>query len=148
MGICLMIYKRSLTISISTRWCLIQKKCVFDVSLGKLLGYIVSARGIDANTKKVEVIEQLQPPWTRREIHKLAGMMAALSQFISKLGEHSLPFYNLLCKADGFWWGLVSGVQPHRDSKGPRRGPQWLGPTSRTFQKTMTCSPRHRKLYL
>jgi hypothetical protein len=32
-------------------------KCVFGVSSGKLLGYMVSARGIDENPKKVEAIE-------------------------------------------------------------------------------------------
>jgi hypothetical protein len=37
------------------------KKYVFSVSSGKLLNYMVSAQGIDANPKKVEVIEQLQP---------------------------------------------------------------------------------------
>jgi hypothetical protein len=58
------------------------KKCVFDVSSGKLLSYIVPARRIDANPKKVEAIDQLQPPQTRREIQKQAGMMASLSQFI------------------------------------------------------------------
>jgi hypothetical protein len=31
-------------------------------------------------------------------------MMAALSRFISKLGEHGMPFYKLLCKADVFQW--------------------------------------------
>jgi hypothetical protein len=40
------------------------KKCVFSVSSGKLLGYMVSSRGINANPKKVEAIEQLQPPQT------------------------------------------------------------------------------------
>jgi hypothetical protein len=35
------------------------KKCVFGVSSGKLLSYMVSAMGIDANPKKVEAIEQL-----------------------------------------------------------------------------------------
>jgi hypothetical protein len=35
------------------------KKYVFSVSSGKLLGYMVSSRGIDANPKNVEVIEQL-----------------------------------------------------------------------------------------
>jgi hypothetical protein len=35
-------------------------------------------------------------------IQKLAGMMAALSRFISKLGERGMPFYKLLCKADEF----------------------------------------------
>jgi hypothetical protein len=54
-------------------------KCIFGVSSGKLLGYMVSSRGIDANPTKVEAIEKLQPPRTRREIQKLAGMMAALS---------------------------------------------------------------------
>jgi hypothetical protein len=77
---------------------------VFDVSSGKLLGYMVSSRGIDANPKKLEAIENLQPPRTRKEIHKLAGMMAALSRFISKLGQRGILFYRLLRKADGFQW--------------------------------------------
>jgi hypothetical protein len=80
------------------------KKYVFGVSSGKLLGYMVSSRGIDANPKKVEAIDKLQPPRTRKEIQKLAGMMAALSRFISKLGERGMSFYKLLCKADGFQW--------------------------------------------
>jgi hypothetical protein len=33
------------------------KKCVFYISSGKLLDYMISARGIDANPKKVEAIE-------------------------------------------------------------------------------------------
>jgi hypothetical protein len=33
------------------------QKCVFGVSLSKLLGYMVLTRGIDVNPKKVEVIE-------------------------------------------------------------------------------------------
>jgi hypothetical protein len=33
------------------------KKCVFGVSSVKLLGYMISSRGIDANLKKVEAIE-------------------------------------------------------------------------------------------
>jgi hypothetical protein len=44
------------------------KKYMFGVSSGKLLGYIVSSRGIDMNPRKVEVIEQLQPPQTQKEI--------------------------------------------------------------------------------
>jgi hypothetical protein len=78
------------------------KKCVFGVSSGKLLGYMVSSRGIDVNPKKVEAIKKLQPPQTRKEIQKLAGMMTALSRFISKLGERGMPFYRLLRKADSF----------------------------------------------
>jgi hypothetical protein len=31
-------------------------------------------------------------------------MMVALNRFISKLGEHGMPFYKLLHRADGFQW--------------------------------------------
>jgi hypothetical protein len=55
------------------------KKCVFAMSSGKLLGYMVSSQGINVNSKKVEAIENLQPPRTRKEIQKMAGMMTALS---------------------------------------------------------------------
>jgi hypothetical protein len=78
------------------------KECVFGVSSGKLLGYMVSSWGIDANPKKVEAIKKLQAPQIKKEIQKLVGMMAALSQFISKLGERGMPFYKLLHKVDGF----------------------------------------------
>jgi hypothetical protein len=77
------------------------KKGVFGVSSGKWLGYMVSSRGIDVNPKKVEAIEQLQSPRTRKEIQNLAGMLVALNQFISKLGGCGMPFYKLLRKVDG-----------------------------------------------
>jgi hypothetical protein len=44
------------------------KKYVFGVSSGKLLGYMVSSWGIDANPTKVEAIKKLLPPRTRKEI--------------------------------------------------------------------------------
>jgi hypothetical protein len=72
------------------------------VSSGKLLGYMMSSLRIDANPKKVKAIEKLQPPWTRKEIQKLPDMMAALTRFISKLGERGMPLYKLLCKENGF----------------------------------------------
>jgi hypothetical protein len=55
------------------------KKCMFGVSSGKLLGYMISSWRINANPKKVKAIKNLQPPRTRKEIQKLTGMMAALN---------------------------------------------------------------------
>jgi hypothetical protein len=78
------------------------KKYVFGVSSGKLLSYMVSSREIDANPTKVEAIKKLQPPRMQKEIQKLAGMMSALSRFISKLDERDMLFYKLMCKADNF----------------------------------------------
>jgi hypothetical protein len=44
------------------------RKYVFGVSSEKLLSYMVSSQGMNVNLKKLEAIEQLQPPWTRKEI--------------------------------------------------------------------------------
>ncbi|WVZ81461.1 hypothetical protein U9M48_028836 [Paspalum notatum var. saurae] len=38
------------------------KKCVFGVAAGKLLGFLVSHRGIEANLEKIQAIEKMQPP--------------------------------------------------------------------------------------
>ena len=62
-------------------------KCTFNISLAKLLRYLVSQRDIEANPKKVKAIEDMQSPRSHKEVQKLAGMMAALSQFVSMSGE-------------------------------------------------------------
>ena len=69
------------------------EKCVFGVPFGKLLGFLVSHRGIEANPEKVRAIEDMSPPQTLREMQKLAGRVTVLGCFISKLGECALPFF-------------------------------------------------------
>jgi hypothetical protein len=61
-------------------------KCSFGISSGKLLVYLVSHRGIEANSKKVKAINDMQFPRNKKEVQKLAGM-AALSRFVSKSGK-------------------------------------------------------------
>ena len=80
------------------------KKCTFGIPAGQLLGYLVSARGIEADPGKIQTILTMQRPAKLHDIQKLAGRVAALSRFISKLGEKALPFYKLMKKADKFEW--------------------------------------------
>src|SRR3954471_11648849 len=80
------------------------KKCVFGVPAGKLLGYMVSARGIEANPEKVQAIARMQEPTNITGMQQLTGRLAALSRFISRLGERTLPFYQLLRKGEKFEW--------------------------------------------
>lgn len=80
------------------------EKCVFRVSAGKLLGFLVSARGIEANPVKIAAIDQMRPPTTKKEVQKLTCYMAALSHFIARLGEKGLPFFKLLRKHESFEW--------------------------------------------
>ena len=72
------------------------EKCVFGVPSGKLLGFIVSNRGIEASPAKIRALSQLAIPTDLKHIQKLARCMAALSRFISRLGEKALPLYRLL----------------------------------------------------
>jgi hypothetical protein len=59
------------------------EKCTFRVPSGKLLGYMVSRRGIDPSPEKVSAITKMKPPESLHDVQKLTGCMAALSRFIS-----------------------------------------------------------------
>jgi hypothetical protein len=80
------------------------EKCVFGVPRGMLLGYIVSQRGIEANPEKVSAIARMGPIQDVKGVQKVTGCLAALSRFISRLGEKALPLYRLLKKAEHFSW--------------------------------------------
>ena len=49
------------------------EKCVFGIPSGKLLGFIVSNRGIEANPAKIRALSQLAIPTDLKHIQKLAG---------------------------------------------------------------------------
>jgi hypothetical protein len=80
----------------STRTKLNPDKCVFRVSVGKLLGFLVLHQGIEVNPEKIKAIEVMQPPAHIKDVQKLMGCLAVLSWFISRLVERSLPFFKLL----------------------------------------------------
>src|SRR5438128_8238086 len=86
------------------RWKLNPEKCVFGVPSGKLLSFIVSNRGIEVNPEKLKDIFRMNSLTTLKDVQKLTGCMAALSHFISRLGERAMPFYKLLKKQDKFQW--------------------------------------------
>jgi hypothetical protein len=88
----------------ATRTKLNPDTCVFGVSTGKLLGFLVSYRGIEANPEKIKAIEAMRPPARIKDVQKLTGSLAALSRFISKLAERVLPFFKLLRKFGSFSW--------------------------------------------
>ena len=77
-------------------------KCVFGVLAGKLLGFLVSNRGIEANPEKIKAITSLAKPKCINDVQRLAGRIAALSRFISRLGEKAIPLYQMLKKTDNF----------------------------------------------
>jgi hypothetical protein len=80
------------------------EKCVFGVPRGMLLGYIISQRGIEPNPEKVIALKRMGPIRDLKGVQKVLGCLAALSRFISRLGEKGLPLYRLLKKHERFSW--------------------------------------------
>ena len=54
-------------------------KCIFGVSSGKLLGYIVSQRGIEVDPSKARAIEEMPSPATEKEVQGLLGRLQYIS---------------------------------------------------------------------
>src|SRR4051812_34968442 len=79
-------------------------KCVFGIPAGKLLGFIVSHRSIEVNPEKIKAILDIKRPTCLKDVQRLTGCVAAVSRFISRLGEKATPLYKLLKKADKYVW--------------------------------------------
>jgi hypothetical protein len=88
------------------RWKLNPNKCVFGVPSGKLLGFIISHHGIEANPEKISAITSMKAPTCIKDVQKLIGCMASLNRFISKLAERGLPFLKLLKHQEKFVWTI------------------------------------------
>jgi hypothetical protein len=86
------------------QWKLNPNKCVFGVPSGKLLDFIISHRGIEANPEKISTITKIKAPTCIKDVQKLTGCMVALNRFILKLGEWGLPFFKLLKHQENFVW--------------------------------------------
>jgi hypothetical protein len=74
------------------------EKCMFGVPSGKLLGFLVSYRGIEANPDKIKAIEVIRAPRKVKNIQRINECVIALGRFISRLSEHALPFSKVLKK--------------------------------------------------
>ena len=80
------------------------QKCVFGVIKGKLLGYVVSQKGIEADPAKISAIQDMPVPRTKKEIRGFLGNLQYISRFISQLTQTGEPIFKLLQKnSDGQW---------------------------------------------
>src|SRR3954462_10085389 len=55
------------------------EKCVFSVPAGKLLGFLISERGIECNPEKIDAIERMDQPKNLKKVLKFTGCLALLS---------------------------------------------------------------------
>ncbi|XP_057538103.1 uncharacterized protein LOC130815609 [Amaranthus tricolor] len=78
-------------------------KCVFGVTGGKCLGFLVDERGIEANPDKIQAIQNMRSPTSVKEVQKLTGCIAALGRFLSKSADKCSPFFKTM-KQQKFEW--------------------------------------------
>jgi hypothetical protein len=62
----------------------------------------VSKRGVESNPEKITAITRMGPIRNMKGVQRLIGCLAALSRFVSRLGERGMPLYKLLKKLDSF----------------------------------------------
>jgi hypothetical protein len=79
-------------------------KCVFGVTVGKLLGFLASYQGIEVNPEKIRTIEAMRPLACIKDMQKLTVCLVVLSRFISMLAGRALPFFKLLRNSGPFIW--------------------------------------------
>ena len=91
-------------------------KCVFEVSAGKFLSFIVNSRGIKANPDKIKVVLDMLPPSNVKDIQRLTGRIDALSHFVSKASD----------KCQAFLLGSGKGLPMGRTLQGGIHGAQNL----------------------
>ncbi|GJW32369.1 reverse transcriptase domain-containing protein [Tanacetum coccineum] len=87
---------RSLIVSIFTQSKLNPKKFSFGIQEGTFLGQLIMKQGIKANPSKVRAISDLQPQKIVKEIQSLNEKLVALSRFLSKGADKTLPFLKTL----------------------------------------------------
>ena len=76
-------------------------KCTFGVPSGKLLGFIVSQKGIEVDPDKVKEIQEMPAPRTEKQVRGFLGCLNYISIFISHMTATCEPIFKLLKKDQG-----------------------------------------------
>ena len=79
-----------------------REKCHFMVQEGIVLGHKISARGIEVDKAKINVIEKLPPPVNVKGIRSFLGHASFYMHFIKDISKIAKPLSNLLNKDDVF----------------------------------------------
>ena len=79
-------------------------KCTFGVRSGKLLGFIVSEKGIEVDPAKIKAIQEMPEPRTEKEVRGFLGRLNYIARFISHLTATCEPIFKLLRKNPTTRW--------------------------------------------
>ncbi|CAE5960312.1 unnamed protein product [Arabidopsis arenosa] len=78
------------------------EKCHFMVKEGIVLGHKISEKGIEVDRAKIEVMVQLQPPRSVKDVRSFLGHAGFYRRFIKDFSKLARPMTRLLCKETEF----------------------------------------------
>ena len=78
------------------------EKCHFMVKKGIVLGHVISDQGIEVDKAKIDLISNLPPPRTVKEIRSFLGHAGFYRRFIKDFSKIAKPLCNLLAKDASF----------------------------------------------
>jgi len=79
-------------------------KCAFGVPAGKLLGFIVSRRGIELDPSKIKAIQDLPPPENKKDVMSFLGRLNYIIHFIAQSTVICKPIFKMLKKDVATSW--------------------------------------------
>ena len=79
-------------------------KCAFGVSADKILGFMVTQRGIEVSQDQIKAVMETPAPSNKKELQRLTDKLVALRRFIARFTDKLQPFFLLLRKADATGW--------------------------------------------
>ena len=71
---------------------------------GIVLGHHISAKGIQVDPTKIEIISKLPSPQTQREVRSFLGHVGYYRRFIENFTKIAAPMFKLLTKDAYFQW--------------------------------------------
>ena len=74
------------------------------MSEGKILGHIVSKDGVKIDPERVQAIEKIPLPTTKKSLQSFHGKINFVHRFIPNYAEIAKPIYKLLKKDVKFEW--------------------------------------------
>src|SRR3954469_12828039 len=92
------VLKRCVETNLVLNW----EKCHFMVTEGIVLGHKISAKGIEVDKAKIDVIKKLPPPANVKGVRSFLGHAGFYRRFIKDFSEIAKPLSNLLNKYKPF----------------------------------------------
>ena len=68
------------------------------------MGHVVSKKGIEPNPTQIKM-SKIEEPRTVRDVQSLAGKIAAIGRFISKMSNQCKPFFQSIRQSTSLEWG-------------------------------------------